>query len=124
MRRHPFVVGYLVSSAALGVLFGARIDLELAFHAGLVLAATAGIGAYIAAWRPGLDAPAPQLWLMTAAGNPAVLAMVLVVLQTPMCMSGMDSTRCTLNLLAWNCLPSAVVTPLLGLAWRWWKERS
>lgn len=124
MRRHPFVVGYLVSSAGLGVLFGARIDFEMALYAGVLLAATAAIGAFIAAWRPGLDGSAGLLWLMTVAGNPAVLALVLVVLQTPMCMTGLNSARCAFNLLAWTCLPIAVVTPLLGFAWRWWNERS
>lgn len=124
MRRHPFVVGYVASSALLGVLFGARIDVEMAFFAGVLLTVVAAIGSFIAAWRPGLDGSAGQLWLMTAAGNPAVLAIVLVVLQTKMCMSGIDSARCTLNLLAWTCLPIAVVTPLIGIAWRWWKERS
>lgn len=123
MRRHPFVVGYVASSALLGVLFGARIDLEMALYSGAFFAVAAAICSFIAAWQPGLEAPAPQLWMMTVAGNPAVLIAVLVVIQTPMCMSGMSSARCVFNLLAWTYLPIAVVTPLIGIAWRWWKER-
>jgi len=123
MRRHPFVFGYVASSAFLGVLFGARIDFDMALYAGAFFAAAAAIGSFIAAWRPGLEAPAPQLWLMTVAGNPAVLAAVLIVMQTPMCMDGTSSARCAFNLLAWTYLPIAVVAPLIGIAWRWWKER-
>ncbi|MBX9943985.1 MAG: hypothetical protein K2Y40_07890 [Reyranella sp.] len=124
LHIHPFVMGHLVGAVATGTAAGAFINAQASFIVAVGLLAGAVVSSLVCQWRPGVEAPAWQIWPVAVAANPLMWAALAFMAADWECVLGLRR--------GWNCLTAAMailtaglclLPPFGGLLWRWWKRR-
>ena len=123
LRIKPFVMGHLVAALLVGAGAGAFLAAEAMLIGGLGLLAGAIVSSLVCQWKPGVEAPGWQLWLVAVLANPVFLAALVFMALDWECVLG--------NRRGWGCLVAAMaiiaaglcfLPPLGGLLWRSWKR--
>ena len=121
----PFVVGYVVASFLIGAGVGITMDLQAAVFGAGLLVGGALVACLLCWWLLGFEAPWWQLLLAALFTNPTFVVALFFVIYDMGCLTG--------GRRGWECLGAALaivtgggalLTPLGGLAWRWWKRRN
>ena len=124
LRIHPFVMGHLIGAVMVGSMAGAFVSPQVSLIAGLALFTGALVSCFVCQWRPGVEAPAWQLWPVAVFANPLMIAALAFMAADWQCVIGARR--------GWGCLEAALailaaglslVPPFGGLLWRWWKRR-
>lgn len=117
-------MGHLVGAVATGTAAGAFINAQASFIVAVGLLAGAVVSSLVCQWRPGVEAPAWQIWPVAVAANPLMWAALAFMAADWECVLGLRR--------GWNCLTAAMailtaglclLPPFGGLLWRWWKRR-
>ncbi len=117
-------MGHLVGAVATGTAAGAFINAQASFIIAVGLLAGAVVSSLVCQWRPGVEAPAWQIWPVAVAANPLMWAALAFMAADWECVLGLRR--------GWNCLTAAMailtaglclLPPFGGLLWRWWKRR-
>jgi hypothetical protein len=124
-RVPPFVLGYVVVSFLLGAGVGATMDMQAAAIGAGLLVFGALVACLLCYWLVGFEGPWLQLLFVALITNPTFLLAAGVTLHDIECIVGRKR--------GWDCLGAAIgivvaggalVTPLGGLLWRWFRRRS
>ncbi|WP_428680248.1 hypothetical protein [Reyranella sp.] len=123
LRIRPFVMGHLVAALLVGTGAGAFLAAEAMLIGGLGMLAGAVVSSFVCQWKPGVEAPAWQLWAVAVLANPVFLAALVFMALDWQCVVGVQR--------GWGCLVAAMaiiaaslcfLPPLGGLLWRSWKR--
>jgi hypothetical protein len=119
MRIHPFVIGYTVGAAVVGLATGSLLG-ALAALAGVVIGAGGALVSCLVCWGwPGLEARPVVLWPVAVLANPVMLVALGLMIDGSQCLIGDRS--------GWDCMAPAVAVfvailcllpPFGGLLWR------
>jgi hypothetical protein len=124
LRITPFVMGHLVAALLVGAAAGAFLAAEAMLIGGIGMLAGAVVSSLVCQWKPGVEAPASQLWPVAVLANPVLLAALVFLALDWQCVVGLQR--------GWGCrlvAPMALIAaslcflpPLGGLLWRAWKR--
>lgn len=124
LRITPFVMGHLVAALLVGAGAGAFLAAEAMLIGGVGMLAGAIVSSLVCQWKPGVEAPASQLWPVAVLANPVFLAALFFLALDWQCVVGLQR--------GWGCrlvAPMAMIAaslcflpPLGGLLWRTWKR--
>lgn len=124
LRIRPFVMGHLVTALLVGAGAGAFLAGEAMLIGGVGMLAGAVVSSLVCQWKPGVEAPASQLWPVAVLANPVFLAALIFLALDWQCVVGLQR--------GWGCrlvAPMAIIAaslcflpPLGGLLWRSWKR--
>ena len=124
LRITPFVMGHLVAALLVGAGAGAFLAAEAMLIGGVGMLAGAIVSSLVCQWKPGVEAPASQLWPVAVLANPVFLAALVFLALDWQCVVGLQR--------GWGCrlvAPMAMIAaslcflpPLGGLLWRSWKR--
>ena len=115
-------MGHLVAALLVGAGAGAFLAAEAMLIGGLGMLAGAVVSSFVCQWKPGVEAPAWQLWAVAVLANPVFLAALVFMALDWQCVVGLQR--------GWGCLVAAMaiiaaslcfLPPLGGLLWRSWK---
>ena len=116
-------MGHLVAALLVGAGAGAFLAAEAMLIGGLGMLAGAVVSSFVCQWKPGVEAPAWQLWAVAVLANPVFLAALVFMALDWQCVVGLQR--------GWGCLVAAMaiiaaslcfLPPLGGLLWRSWKR--
>ncbi len=116
-------MGHLVAALLVGTGAGAFLAAEAMLIGGLGMLAGAVVSSFVCQWKPGVEAPAWQLWAVAVLANPVFLAALVFMALDWQCVVGVQR--------GWGCLVAAMaiiaaslcfLPPLGGLLWRSWKR--
>jgi hypothetical protein len=123
LRIRPFVMGHLVAALLVGAGAGAFLAAEAMLIGGLGMLAGAIVSSFVCQWKPGVDAPAWQLWPVATLANPVFPAALFFVSLDWRCVAGLlRSWGCVVVTMAVIVASLCFVPPLCGLLWRSWKR--
>jgi len=123
LRIRPFVIGHLVAALLVGAGAGAFLAAEAMLIGGVGMLAGAIVSSLVCQWKPGVEAPASQLWPVAVLANPVFLGALVFMAIDWECVVGRQR--------GWGCLVAAMaiivaslcfLPPLGGLVWRSWKR--
>lgn len=123
LRITPFVMGHLVAALLVGAGVGAFMAAETMLIGGAGMLAGAIVSSLVCQWKPGVEAPAWQLWPVAVGANPVFLGALAFMALDWKCVVGVQR--------GWGCLVAAMaiiaaslcfLPPLGGLLWRSWKR--
>lgn len=123
LRIRPFVMGNLVAALLVGAGAGAFLAAEAMLIGGVGMLAGAVVSSLVCQWKPGVEAPAWQLWAVAVLANPVFLAALVFMALDWKCVVGVQR--------GWGCLVAAMaivatalcfLPPIGGLLWRAWKR--
>ena len=123
LRIRPFVMGHLVAALLVGAGAGAFLAAEAMLIGGLGMLAGAVVSSLVCQWKPGVEAPAWQLWPVATLVNPVFPAALYFMYLDWQCVVGLRwSWGCLVAVMAIIVAGLCFVPPLGGLVWRSWKR--
>lgn len=123
LRIKPFVMGHLVSAVLVGAGAGTLLDVRASLYVALVLLAGAVVSSFVCQWKPGVEAPAVQLWLVAVIANPILVASLVFMALDWECVAGLRrGENCIAAAIAIAAAGLCLLPPIGGVAWRGWKR--
>ena len=122
LRIRPFVMGHLIAAVLVGAGAGAFLAAEAMLICGMGMLAGAVVSSLVCQWKPGVEAPAWQLWPVAVLANPVFLAALVFLALDWECVVGRQRGWCLVAAMAIIAAGLCLLPPLGGLLWRSWKR--
>ena len=122
LRIRPFVMGHLIAAVLVGAGAGAFLAAEAMLICGMGMLAGAVVSSLVCQWKPGVEAPAWQLWPVAFLANPVFLAELVFMALDWECVVGRQRGWCLVAAMAIIAAGRCLLPPLGGLLWRSWKR--
>ncbi|NQW54803.1 MAG: hypothetical protein HQ465_26560 [Rhodospirillales bacterium] len=122
LRIRPFVMGHLIAAVLVGAGAGAFLAAEAMLICGMGMLAGAVVSSLVCQWKPGVEAPAWQLWPVAVLANPVFLAALVFMALDWECVVGRQRGWCLVAAMAIIAAGLCLLPPLGGLLWRSWKR--
>jgi peptidoglycan/LPS O-acetylase OafA/YrhL len=123
LRIRPFVMGHLVAALLVGAGTGALLSPDAMLIGGIALLAGAVVSSLVCQWKPGVEAPAWQLWAVAVLANPVFVAALAFMAFDWKCVLGLQrGLGCLGAAMAIIATALCFLPPLGGLLWRAWKR--
>ena len=123
LRIRPFVMGHLVTALLVGAAAGAFLAAEAMLIGGVGMLAGAIVSSFVCQWKPGVEAPAWQLWPVATVLNPVFPAALFFMSLDWQCVVGLRwGWGCLVAVMAIIVASLCFLPPLGGLLWRSWKR--
>ena len=122
LRIRPFVMGHLIAAVLVRAGAGAFLAAEAMLICGMGMLAGAVVSSLVCQWKPGVEAPAWQLWPVAVLANPVFLAALVFMALDWECVVGRQRGWCLVAAMAIIAAGLCLLPPLGGLLWRSWKR--
>ena len=115
-------MGHLIAAVLVGAGAGAFLAAEAMLICGMGMLAGAVVSSLVCQWKPGVEAPAWQLWPVAVLANPVFLAALVFMALDWECVVGRQRGWCLVAAMAIIAAGLCLLPPLGGLLWRSWKR--
>lgn len=116
-------MGHLVTALLVGAAAGAFLAGEAMLIGGVGMLAGAVVSSLVCQWKPGVEAPAWQLWPVATLVNPVFPAALFFMALDWKCVVGLrGGWGCVVVTMAMIVAGLCFLPPLGGLLWRSWKR--